>query len=120
MPPEGRDAASLWDMIEAARSLIDFVSGISLDPYKGDRMRQRAVEREVEIIGAAARKLTEAFRSAYPDIPWRAIIAQRNILAHEYGDVDSERLWRQAVQEIPKLPTDLEAILVSGTPDRAP
>jgi len=43
-----------------------------------------AVERAVEIIGEAARNITEYFKQVHPEIPWAGIIGQRNVLAHKY------------------------------------
>ncbi|MCC7168472.1 MAG: DUF86 domain-containing protein [Rhodospirillales bacterium] len=103
-------------MVDSARAIVTFVSGVPFESYRTDRMRQRAVEREVEIIGAAARKLTEAFRADHPHIPWRSIIAQRNLLAHEYGEIDPERIWRLAVQDIPQLLKALESLLARKFP----
>jgi len=54
----------------------------------------RATERSVEIIGEAARHVSPEFIAAHPEIPWRQIIGQRNILAHEYGQIDHEMLFR--------------------------
>jgi uncharacterized protein with HEPN domain len=69
-----------------------------------------AVERAVEIIGKAARRVSDGFRSAHPEIPWKKIIGQRNVLGHEYGEVRHERMWVLATAEIPDLiatPTSL-------------
>jgi uncharacterized protein with HEPN domain len=46
-------------------------------------MMRYAVERQILVIGEAARKISEKLKQANPDIPWKAIVAQRNILAHE-------------------------------------
>jgi uncharacterized protein with HEPN domain len=34
-----------------------------------------------------------AFQPAHAEIPWRAIVGQRNILAHDYGEIDDSRVW---------------------------
>jgi len=83
MPPDTPDTSYLWDMLDAAEAVGDFISGRSFEDYLGDRMLRGAVERHVEIIGEAARKVSSAFRDAHPDIPWRRIIVQRHVLAHE-------------------------------------
>jgi uncharacterized protein with HEPN domain len=100
---EGRDAAYVWDMLDAARSVIEFTAGVEFAQYEKDRMRQLAVERCIEIIGEAARRVSAGFKEERRDIPWRSIIGARNILAHEYGDVSQERLWALAANEIPAL-----------------
>jgi len=64
---------------------------------------QAAVERKIEIIGEAARNISATFQQEHPEIPWRGIISQRHFLAHEYGEVLQEKLWRVATGRIPEL-----------------
>jgi uncharacterized protein with HEPN domain len=111
MPPDRQDPAFLWDMLEAAREACGFVEGLTFKEYTRNRMVQRAVERSVEIIGEAARNVSEAFRAEHPEIPWRSIIGQRNVLAHEYGEVRQERLWLVATVKIPELIPLLEPLV---------
>ena len=85
MRSETRDAAYLWDMLEAAHSVRDFVKDVTAEEFLEDRMIQAAVEREVEIIGEAARRISDAFKEAHPEVPWRNIVGMRNLLAHEFG-----------------------------------
>ena len=80
MPPEAKDAAYLWDMLDAARAIQNFVLPHSFEEYKSDRMLRGAVERHIEIIGEAASRVSRGFQAAHPEIPWRQIVAQRNIL----------------------------------------
>jgi uncharacterized protein with HEPN domain len=101
--PEERDAAHVWDMLDAARSVREITAGVSLDDYLQDRTMYRAVEREMEIIGEAARRISELFRNAHPEIPWQKIIGQRNVLAHEYGEINQERIWAVATKNIAEL-----------------
>lgn len=61
MQPDLRDVGYLFDMLQHARG----------------------VERRIEIIGEAAKRIAPVFREAHPEIPWAKIIAQRNMLAHE-------------------------------------
>ena len=87
MQPNERDAAYLWDMLEAARNIIKMVSGQNLSGYENDLVLRSAIERQVEILGEAANHVSSELQNKHPQIPWRQIIGQRNILAHEYKDV---------------------------------
>ncbi|MBI5868031.1 MAG: DUF86 domain-containing protein [candidate division Zixibacteria bacterium] len=116
MRREQADFAYLWDMLDAARAVSEFVGGRSFHDYLTNRMLRGAVERQVEIIGEAAGKVSVTFRDAHPEIPWRRIIAQRHVLAHEYGDVRHELLWRVATDRIPELIRDLSR-LIPSTPE---
>ena len=121
MPPEGRDAAYLWDIVEAARTIRDFTNDVSLADYASDRKLQLATERALEIVGEAARRLSDSFRAEHPEVPWPQLIAQRNVLAHEYGEIKKERIWLVATQRIPELIGILEPLLpASPTPESPP
>ncbi len=80
---EDRDAGYLWDMPDSAKTISNFVSGVSFNQYMPNRHLQLAVERALEIIGEAARRVSKGFQDEHSDIPWQNIIAQRNVLAHE-------------------------------------
>ncbi|MEJ2653291.1 MAG: DUF86 domain-containing protein [Gammaproteobacteria bacterium] len=111
MQPEDRDAAYLWDMLQAAREVEDMLKGHDLTAFLADRILLRATERGVELIEEAARRVSSTFVTAHPDIPWRKIIGQRNILAHEYGQIDHALLYKTAVDDIPMLVAQIRAIL---------
>ena len=111
MRPDERDAAYLWDMLRSARDAHELVTGTSRDSYLEDRIRRLALERALELVGEAARRVSEAFQSANPQIAWRSIIGQRNVLAHQYGAIDHERLYRTGTESIPALIALLEATL---------
>lgn len=111
MQPEDRDAALLWDMREAAREIVEFVHGVSYVAFAADKKLRYAVERELMIVGEAASRVSEAFRDQHPEIPWSGIIGQRNVLAHEYGEVVITRVWRVAVERIPELLRQLEPLI---------
>ena len=111
MRPEDRDAAYLWDMLDAATAVSDFVSGVRAADYLRDRKLQLAVERAIEIIGEAARRVSEPVKSAHPEIPWQQMVAQRNVLAHEYGEIKHERIWLVATTHIPELVRLLKPLL---------
>jgi uncharacterized protein with HEPN domain len=116
MLPDDRNAAYLWDMLDASKTIFSFINGISFLAYDKDRKLQLAVERGLEIIGEAARRVTEDFKAAHPDIPWKAMVSQRNVLAHEYGEIKQERIWLVAFEKIPALISSLEPLIKKTDP----
>ncbi|MBW2307944.1 MAG: DUF86 domain-containing protein [Deltaproteobacteria bacterium] len=74
-------------------------------------MLRDAVERHLEIIGEAAGKVSKEFRGAHSGIPWQKIIAQRNVLIHEYGEIEHDLIWRVAAFHIPELIALLEPLI---------
>lgn len=111
MPRETNDAAYLWDMLDAAQAIIRFVSSSSYEEYQDNRMLRGAVERHLEIIGEAAGRVSFEFLNAHAEIPWSRIVGQRNILIHEYGEVDDALVWEVARVHIPDLIVKLEPLV---------
>jgi uncharacterized protein with HEPN domain len=111
MATDRDDIASLWDMLTAARAVESFVKGRSFEDYTNDLMLRSAVERQVEIIGEAAGRVSTEFQDGHPEIPWRPIQAQRHVLAHQYGEIKHDRIWRVATVHIPELIGLLEPLV---------
>jgi len=103
MPPDDRDLAHSWDMREAAREVVQFVQGMTSAKFEKDKVVRYAVERQLLVIGEAANHVSEKFRKEHPEIPWERIIGQRNVLAHEYGEILIERIWITATNSVPEL-----------------
>jgi uncharacterized protein with HEPN domain len=112
-----RDDAHLHDALEAARLACRYVAGLSREQFLAEVEKQDAVIRRLEILGEAARRLSEAARARLPQVPWRPMIGMRNILAHDYGAVDLEAVWRVVTVELPPVIAALEAELRSEAPE---
>jgi uncharacterized protein with HEPN domain len=103
MAADDRDVALLLDMLRYAEEASAVVHGMSYERYAADRLRARALERTIEIVGEAARHISAAKKAAMPGIPWKEIHGQRNVLAHLYGKVDHFQLFRTAREDMPQL-----------------
>jgi uncharacterized protein with HEPN domain len=79
--------------------------------FHGPRLLQRAFVRSLEVIGEAAKHVSEPFRTRYPDIPWRAMIGMRDRMIHHYLGVDYEIVWDVAKNKAPALRVDLERLV---------
>lgn len=86
----------------------------------GDRLRflttpmiQDAVIRNFEIIGEATKRLSPELRQTYPDVPWRAIAGLRDVLIHQYGNVDLLEIWGIIEEELPQLQAAIHGLLNS-------
>jgi len=111
MKPLEQDAAHLWDMLDAARQASAFSADLTFQQLMEDTRTRYAIERALEIIGEAARRVSPGSREALPDIPWSGIIGFRNVLAHEYGDIDYQRVFTVLRDDLPALVVRLEAIV---------
>ncbi|MDD2709181.1 MAG: DUF86 domain-containing protein [Verrucomicrobiae bacterium] len=106
-----RDPACLWDIVDAAECIVGYMHGQTLEMYLEDRKLRDAVERNLEIVGEASRRLSKTFRQGHPEIPWRKMIGLRNILSHEYDAVDAREIWEIAAVHIPLLVRDIKPLI---------
>jgi uncharacterized protein with HEPN domain len=116
MPLDAKDMARLWDMLDAARAITGFIQGRRWDDLVSDRMLRGAVERNLEIIGEAARNVSLDARAALPEVPWKSIVGLRNIIAHDYGEIQYEKVWGICVNRLPELMRHLERTGVENPP----
>jgi len=81
---------------------------MSLAGSRDDIKLMRATERSLEIMGEAARRLSPEFKEQHNQILWHLMIGQRNIIAHEYGQIDYEMLYKTVLEDVPAMITQLE------------
>lgn len=79
-------------MVAAGELILRFAKG-GRPRFLANVMVRSAIERQFELFGEAARRLSPAFREAHPEVPWRTIIAFRNNLIHGYGGIMPEKVW---------------------------
>ena len=108
---KSRDLNSVIDILIAARLIGQFIEGIDKEIFESDLMRQSAVIRQLEIIGEATKRLSQDFRAVYPQIPWRQMAGMRDILIHNYDDIELNEVWNVATISIPELIEQIEDIL---------
>jgi uncharacterized protein with HEPN domain len=101
-------------MREAAQHANGFAVGIDYEDFVKNAVMQAAIERALEILGEAARGVSLDFRREHPEIPWRGIIALRNVIAHAYADIRLERIWEIVQEELPKLIAGLHELLAEN------
>jgi uncharacterized protein with HEPN domain len=98
----------LRDILEAARLIISYVQDITEPAFCSDMQRQDAVIRRIEIIGEATAHLTEDTRHFFPQLSFRQMRGMRNIVAHDYGNVDPTIIWEVATVHVPEVFSVLE------------
>ena len=110
MPLDENDLSFLIDIFECIADVDEFTNGIQFAEFEKDKMRKLAVERQLEVIGQAANKVSAKTREILANIPWGNIIGLRNKLAHDYGEILAERIWAISKKPIQDLKKELEKI----------
>ena len=83
----------LEDMAGAINYILEFTRGMSPEDYESDIKTRFAVERNFEIIGEAASRIPQDFKSQHPEIEWRIIKDFRNFIIHDYFGINQNIIW---------------------------
>jgi len=113
-----RDPAYLLDMLTAARELRAFSAGLSEESFQQSKLHQYALVKLIEIIGEAARAISEDTKKAHPEIAWVPIIDMRNHLVHRYFRIDLPRVWDVIQNHVPPLIALLEPLVPPEEPGK--
>jgi len=98
---ERTDRDFVSDIQEAIRRIGDYTSGMRYETFLADTKTQDAVIRNLEIIGEAAKNLSEELRAKRPDIPWKGMSGIRDKLIHHYFGVNLDIIWQVVTNELP-------------------
>jgi uncharacterized protein with HEPN domain len=109
-----RDNVIVLDILRAARLSVEFLGDIDKPHFLKDAKTQSAVLHQLLLIGEAVKRLSDEFRNRYADVPWAEIAGMRNVLIHQYDDVDLEEVWRTLERDIPGLIAKLETIAAAS------
>ena len=105
------DIIRVRHMLDAAKEALSFVQGKARGDLDQDRQLVLSLIRLIEVIGEAAAQVSAEFQKAHPEVPWAVIVGMRNRLIHAYFDVDRDRVWDTAKDDLPKLVTQLDNVL---------
>lgn len=104
-----KQAGLLRDILDSAEAIRDYLASVSREAFFSNREKQDAVLRRLEIIGEAASRLSPETLALFPGVPFRSMRGMRNIIAHDYGVVDLDQVWKTATEDIPDLISALAA-----------
>jgi uncharacterized protein with HEPN domain len=114
-----KDLVRIRHMLDSVVEGRSFLRGKLRSDLESDRMLTLALIKEIEILGEAAGRVSEKFKSRYAQIPWSAIIATRNRLIHGYFDIDLDVVWKTVSEDLPTLQLLLEDLLGKPREKRA-
>jgi uncharacterized protein with HEPN domain len=104
------DKERLLDILDSI-SLIEKYLLLNKDLYHLNEMELMGIVRCIEIIGEASRCLSDDCKNKYNQVPWRQISNMRNILVHQYFEIDTDRVESVIRKNIPELKVSVEEIL---------
>ena len=90
-------------IIEALEKIHNYVDGMSMEGFLADSRTSDAILRNLEIIGEAARLVSDNITSRHHQIPWDDMRAMRNVVAHEYDRVNLRTYWDTIHSDLPPL-----------------
>ncbi len=96
------DRVYLLHIRDAIQHILSYTDG-GRDCFFTDRKTQDAVARNLEIIGEAAKHLSQSLKEAHPDISWKSIAGMRDKLIHDYFGIDLQLVWDVVERDLPLL-----------------
>jgi uncharacterized protein with HEPN domain len=96
-------AARLTDIIDATELISSEMANVTLDAFEIDRRKRWLVERGIEIISEASRRLPADMKARHAEIPWPKVAGVGNVLRHDYADVAHDVLWHVVRDNLPPL-----------------
>ena len=103
------DRVYLDHILERIRRVVDYTQD-GRDDFMASPLIQDAVIRSFEVIGEAAKRISQDLRAAYPTIPWRRLAGFRDVLIHNYADVNLALVWNVIATDLLALLPQLERI----------
>ena len=104
------DADRITHMLEAISKMRISLDGMSKEDFLASDDKKAVAERYIMIVGEAAHMVSEDTKTRFPQIPWRDANDMRNIVAHEYMQVDYEEVWKVVTIDFPALEQQLQSI----------
>lgn len=109
--PAHKARQHLQDIIDAIAEIDTFVGDKSYNDYLSSALLRRGVERDIEIISEASRRIPADLIARHPQVPWHQLAAIGNILRHAYRTVDSSIIWTVVTVELAPLRQAVEGMI---------
>ncbi|HEY9630896.1 MAG TPA: DUF86 domain-containing protein [Coleofasciculaceae cyanobacterium] len=106
-----RDPESLIDIANAIRRILRYTNGINRVELEANDEKLSAILYQITIIGEATKRLSQTFRQQQPEIPWREMAGMRDVLVHEYDQLDFDVIWDVVQNKLAELLSLIEPLL---------
>ena len=105
------DQESLIDIANAIRRILRYASGISKLELEINDEKLSAILYQITIIGEATKRLSQEVRQQHPEIPWREMAGMRDVIVHEYDQLDFDVVWDVVENKSSELLVLLDSLL---------
>lgn len=105
------DLVCVGHMLDTARGAAAKVRDMDRTAYDRDENLRLALAHLIQNIGEAARRVSDEFHQAHPEIPWKAIVGMRHKVVHDYLHVDFDIVWDVVTADLPPLIAQLEKLV---------
>ncbi len=102
-----KDQNYIKHILDSIAFLEDFINDKNFDEFRSSRAVQNVIIRELEVIGEAAKRLSENFKNKHSEIPWKNITGMRDRLIHDYFKIDYKIVWQVVQNDLSKLKSAL-------------
>jgi uncharacterized protein with HEPN domain len=113
------DADRLSDILLASAKIRQRAA-VSLESFEQDEMLQVWVIHHLQVIGEAARGISQAVKERCAEVQWPQIVALRNILVHEYFGLNLHQVWTMAQKDLPELEKQIQRLRTDVASDPRP
>lgn len=110
-----RDQETLVDIMRAIELIVQYTQGVDYNELSQNLEKQDAILRRITIIGEATKRLSKEFRTQHPSIPWKAIAGMRDVITHDYDEVDLDEIWTVINEDLPKLFNYIKTLVTRQT-----
>ncbi len=101
----------LLDIMQAIADIFRYVEGIEKEDFIHNSMVQDAIIRKFAVIGEAVKKLPLSVKQKEKRIPWKRIAGMRDIVVHDYSDINLNVVWDTVKENLPKLDRAVQKLL---------
>lgn len=105
-----KDEASILDIIEAIKRILVYMQGVDFNQLAENVEKQDAILRRIIVIGEATKRLSPEFRQSHPQVPWKDIAGMRDIIVHNYDQINIQVVWDVVQNDLPDLLTLLNSL----------
>lgn len=106
-----REQESLIDIATAIKRILRYTNNVSRADLETNDEKLSAILYQITIIGEATKRLSHTFRQQHPEIPWREMAGMRDVIVHEYDQLDFDVIWDVVHNKLPILQNLIELLL---------